>query len=197
MTISALTGSSPSVAEVFAILLLNSQSRKSTILMWEGGKNTSQDAVWNSGTLWHSISGKRTLEICIYHWYPLTISNRGFYNFPVVFFLEALQIFIFSINFYFVSTWRSSRISKSLNSHRVKFGGGGRRREGRIILSFVIYLGQNHRTGLSQSILNFNLHYWFLEWPSFRYFKALNCELSQSNCEFQKQEAESYCWCTF
>lgn len=131
MTISALTGSSPSVAEVFSILLLNSQSRKSTILMWErvggwGGRGISQDAVWNSGTLWHSTSGKRTLEICIYHWYPLTISNRGFYNFSVVFFLEALQLFIFSINFYFVSTWRSSRISRSLSSHSVKFGGGGR-----------------------------------------------------------------------
>lgn len=78
-----------------------------------GKKKVSQDIVlFDSTTLLHYPMDKRIMEIYI----PLTISNREFSKFPVVFFLDALPAFYIYIQILFLSTCHFSRISESLSS---------------------------------------------------------------------------------
>lgn len=52
---------------------------------WGKKKKPSQNVIlFYSATSWHYLLDKRSTEIYIDHWYPLTVSNSLFSNFPVV-----------------------------------------------------------------------------------------------------------------
>lgn len=171
-----------------SLLLLSSQTRKSTIFMWKGQKKAFiQDAVWFYVYYLRAYTlGRRIMEIYIYHCFPWTISNRVFSNLPVFFFFlffRSIASFYISNQISFSKYHPPSRIFEPLSPLTV-----WSLKVGSWLFPFLHCLSWcNHYRGLSQSILKFNLRFWFLGWPCSLSFKAFKRSTKASvNCRSRR-----------